>query len=790
MVAAAVAFAARSGALAAAVAEGHDVVGAAMEEGCQLVAMRGALANADEACRQAQQQLAAERARREEAGALLVVAHDQVSSMSAALDEALLQREADAAFSHARERERKRRTAAALRAQRYALAVQLLRGQQAAAAALAEAETAARQAQEAASRQAQEAACVVADMARSAMFEANEAHRRAVVEATATAASALAAAEAETEAALKAQRAAEERAETAEAAATREQTHSRIMAEHLERAGAEHKIGMRAVVEELTAAEALVCSVRDAAAAAAAAAAEVAEVNAQRAAEASAASIAAASSQSDQRAAAAEALAEAAAGDCDAARSAAVEADVRWAAEAASRAEAEARAVEAERQAAAAVESKLAAEGRAAAAAQAATFARRTLQSHIESRSAAAADADARLAELGATYEERERSMREQCDAVSDTAASLRRRIESEGEAASAALAEARRAAECGREEAALRVQEAQGRAASSAADAAALREMLASSRAAEAALLQKVEVAGAAMQHPGESRRGGGLAVAEREGYERQLADARAELEALRRMEEPPTPASACTPGRASPPAGMNVLGTSTPVAARSPPVASGVDGTAHQTPAVIELRQALRLSEERRLADAEELDTQVRYTLQLHGQLLRERQQVSTVAAGASGTPALDSPTVGIEGPNISRMMPMATGVDGHMASPGGLGWPVAFSLSPSTPGLSPGKENDFAHPMGVRPPSTPAQGEARAGARRDTKPTPHRRELPPQRPPDSAAGVDPRVRVAVASVTQRVLTNAEVNSRTPARSSSTAALAPTNSTPRVRV
>ena len=41
----------------------------------------------------------------------------------------------------------------------------------------------------------------------------------------------------------------------------------------------------------------------------------------------------------------------------------------------------------------------------------------------------------------------------------------------------------------------------------------------------------QASEVAAAALRHPGQARRGGGLAAAEREGYERRLADAVAEV-------------------------------------------------------------------------------------------------------------------------------------------------------------------------------------------------------------------------------------------------------------------
>jgi hypothetical protein len=778
MVAAALAWAGRSGALAAAEAGGHDIVGAAMDQGCQLVAMREMLAEADEARRRAQQELAEERARREQVGALLVAAHDQVSSMSAALDAASLQREADAVFSAARERERKRRVAAALRAQRYALAVQLVREQVAAAAALGDAETA--------TRQAQEAACVVADMARSAMSDTEEAHRRAVAESTATSAAALEVAEAKTEAALLAQRAAEERAETAEAVARREQGQLKAIAGSLQHAAAEHKIQMRALVEELSASEATVCLIRQAAAAAAVEAAKAAEVSAERAAKALAESVAAASCESNERAAAAMALAKAAADDCEAARSAAAQASGRWAGEAELRAEAEARAVEAERRAAVAVESRVAAENRAAAAAEAATLARRTLQSHIKDSAAAATDADKRLAELKATFEERERSMREQCDAVSATASTLRRKLILEAEAAAAALAEARRASECDREESARRVREAEARAASSVADAAALREALTSSRAAEAAALREAEAAGAALQHPRDARRGGGLAAAERDGYERQLADARAELEALRRMKEPLTPAPASTPGSASPATGPDAPRASTDIALpRSPVQAAGQSDLAFQTPAVIELRQALRLSEERRLADAEELDTQVRYTLQLHGQLHRQR---------ASEARALDALNEGGDESNVPTMIPTATCVDGTMDFLGAIGSPVASLLEPSMqgllPGLSPGKENDLAHPMGSTAPMTPARGDARAVMRRDIKPSPHRGQPSNQRQPDSAMRFDSRVHMAVASVTQRVLTNAAVNSRTPARGLPTAPLAATNSTPRVRV
>jgi len=116
------------------------------------------------------------------------------------------------------------------------------------------------------------------------------------------------------------------------------------------------------------------------------------------------------------------------------------------------------------------------------------------------------------------------------------------------------------------------------------------LRDEAAEAEAALAAVRAEGEAAAAAAvaapRDPREAVRGGGLAAVEREAFERRLADARAEVAALRAARAASVSASA-SPERPE------------------RPVAEAE---------AAELRRALRLSEERRAEDAAALDEQAR--------------------------------------------------------------------------------------------------------------------------------------------------------------------------------
>ena len=529
--------------------------------------------------------------------------------------------------------------------------------------------------------------------------------------------------------------------------------------------------------------------------------------------------------------------------DGDAARAQAIEVEGRCAAEAAARAGANARVAAAERRAEAAAAAEAAATARAEEAVEAEAVARAALQLRLdaeaESRAAAAvlavgataaADAgvaaavEARALELTGQYREREAAVREECAALEAAAATAERRAEaaaaeaaaarqrSETEAAAAAV-EAVRV----QKEAAARVAAATERLAVSSREALALRQALTpSGEAAAAAAREAVGVAAAALRHPSEARRGGGLAAAEREAYERRLADAMAQVDALRIA--PPTPGAL---GVESIPPPVSWLGavpateTAMRTAAKEAAETEGLTAAravapVPTTPAVLELSRALRLSEERRVADASALDDQVRYSLQLHAQLQRERRNTAEGTprlhgGTAEGTPWMSEGTPwmhGLSSPPLSAAAmaaSLAAAADSgntpqDVSSPQLSSENIVYTAPPEPQRLASGLTLSYkavtpnrrtlggigGAPGSVRsvtcvsPVHTGTHGDTTRGEGRHID---HR-----------SNGSDTRVRLAVAAVTQRVLSNAEGGRGTPGRSA--ASRVPTNTTPRVRV
>ena len=767
---------ARAEALATAEAQGQDVIGIALTEGCYVMALRNTVAEADEEHRNTQEILARERAkaevdgvRRDEQAACLASAQEQLESMSAKLEQALLQREADAAFCAAREHERRRRTAAALRAQRCALAVQLERER--------EVQTTSLEAAKSATRDALTAAREVTEVARTAAVDADEARQKAAAYAAEAeaATAALVASSAETCAALEAQHNAESLAAQAEEECRRESDRASALAEALAKAVRHHEIQLCLLAEEVASSEARA----DQAKAAAAASEVKAEIHVQQVSEAAAESIAVATRAYEEQIAHALASAASASEEADAMRGALVQAEERFALESAARAEADVRAATAERKAATDVAARREAESRASAAAEAASLARRTLQQRVSDISASHPDHD-----LISRYEERERAMREQCDNLSATINSLRKQLDAKAEATVATAADAHEATEYEQGGHAQRMHVLQEYVASSVRDITALREELAISKAAEAATSAKLESATTALQHPKEARRGGGLAAMERHAYQSQIADLQAELEALRRIHEPKTPTSmdSNTPSALPRPEPHLVEATPTTsnIAAHTPGALGAVVSMNNETPAVLELREALRLSEERRLAEAEDLDSQVRLTLRLHAQLQHERQAQQTCVDMTHFSPISESTRAQTSSPVMMRTGSDVSAAIVSAASPSFL--PTTSWLLPGSypPTFSPGKENSVA--WCTTSATAPTSGMPRSG-------TP---SLKSRSGLNDSSASDTRLQYGSGKHTRHVATSVarRVASDVASRGVASGARVPSNGTPRVRV